>query len=472
MLVFFVGLPLEAEEIRDYAVLLQGFLEHDAEGLRLSLEKERAALELRKYALETGTSFTVSSGSTLFAFSPSGMSVSTEPGVEVNFPQLRNTGFSLALPLSSRGTEISQYGVDLSLKTGIITGQREDRKAGIEESSRSFLRALRNLEFQRLAGEKQFCTLVAELFNHQNTILKAQGEVIKAQYDLEEKRVGGYGSASVVWRTSELTLRTRERELREAERALETALRNFADSCGIAGAGIPENIPDEELLAMSSFDPGGYIPWEEAAWNHRINTLKRRAQDRSFTLDGNAGYSWRNDSGGLPGGGSAAAGTSAGGSSVSAGLSLTSPGFTVSTGVQIPLLHPDEPSVSLQIQWKPWGFKTAGLDRRLRDLAAKRELQEIAEAEKKYRDLLAEYDRKREDLLWQGETYGEEAELYRLNAEEQKTWFDRGIIRETDYRDARTNYLLALNRVRSARIDRRLYNIDLRGLFVPPTVQE
>jgi hypothetical protein len=469
-LLFFPALssPLGAEELRDYGALLRGFLERDSEGLRLNLEKERAALELQKYALETGTSFTVSSGSTLFAFSPSGMSLSTGPGMEVNFPRLRNTGFSVAVPLTSQGSTVSQYGVDLSLKTGIITGQGETYKAGFEEYTRNFLTALRNLETQRLAGEKKFCTLIAELLTHQNTILKARGEVIKAQYDLEEKLVDGYGAASVVRRTAELSLRTRERELREAERALETALKNFADSCGVDKAGIPEDIPEEDLLLMSSFDRGRYIPWEEAAWTHQVNNLKRRAQDRSFTLDGTAGYSWKNDSGG----GTGISGASPEGSSVSAGISLAAPGLSLSTGVKIPLQHPDEPSLTLQVQWKPWGFKTFGLDRRLRNLAADRELQLIAEAEKKYRDLLTEYDLKRGDLLWQQETYEEEAELYRQNAEEQKGWFDRGLIREIDYRNAQTNYLLAQNRIRSARIDRRLYNIDVQGLFVPPRAQE
>ncbi|MDR2068804.1 MAG: hypothetical protein LBP71_02930 [Spirochaetaceae bacterium] len=462
------ALPLGAEEIRDYGVLLQGFLEHDSEGQRLNLEKERAALELQKYALETGTSFTVSSGDTLFAFSPSGLSLSTGPGVELTFPKLRNTGFSLAVPLTSQGDRVSQYGVDLSVRTGLITGQGETYKAGLEEQTRNFIKALRNLESQRLAGEKKFCTLVAELLTNQNAVLKAQEEVIKAQYDLEQKRVDGYGAATVVLRTSELSLRTRERELREAERVLGAALKNFADSCGVDQAGIPEDIPEEELLLMASFDPNRYIPWEDAAWTHRVNSLKRRAQDRSFTLDGTAGYSWRNSSDG----GAGMAGTSPGGSSVSAGISLAGPGLSFSTGVKIPLLRPDEPSLSLQVQWKPWGIKTSGLDRRLRTLSADRELQVIAEAEKQYRDLLTEYDRKREDLLWQQETYGEEAELYRLNAEEQKIWFDRGLIRELDYRNAQTNYLIAQNRIRSARIDRRLYNIDVQGLFVPRTDQE
>jgi outer membrane protein TolC len=72
------------------------------------------------------------------------------------------------------------------------------------------------------------------------------------------------------------------------------------------------------------------------------------------------------------------------------------------------------------------------------------------------------------DLEWQEEAYREEEELYRVNQEEQKRWFDQGIIRETDYLNAQTEHLLAVNRVLSARIDRRLYNLELRALFVSP----
>jgi outer membrane protein TolC len=87
------------------------------------------------------------------------------------------------------------------------------------------------------------------------------------------------------------------------------------------------------------------------------------------------------------------------------------------------------------------------------------------EAEKKFNTLVNDYERRREELLWQRETYEEEADLYRINADEQKLWFDRGIIRESDYMDAQTNYLMAQNRVHSARIDRKLYNLELAGLF-------
>jgi hypothetical protein len=467
ILFFYVPRILGAQEalgtsrfqVNDYSVLLRGYQAQDTEGKRLELEKERAALELQRYALENGISFTVSSGDGVFTFSPSGVSVSAEPGVELNFPNLRNTGLTLDAPLATDGEKVTQYGVDVSVKTGIVTRQGDAYKAGLETSRRRFLTALRNAESRRRQAEEEFCQRIKELLTLENNILQAQGAVLTARYDLEEKRAGGYGASSTVWRTAELSLRSRERELGEAQRKTERALRDFAEACAVAAAGIPENIPDEALRSITDFDPQAYSVLEEARWNYEVNTLQRRSQDSPFTLDGRAGYSWRDSAGGT-------SYTDAAGSRATAGLDFSRGGLSLSAGVSVPLKNPNEPSLTFRFQWRPSGSKTAGIDRQLRDIAGQGELLTIAEAEKKYRDLVIDYDQRQEELLWQHQTYTDEAELYRINAEEQQLWFDRGIIRESDYLDARTNYLMALNRVLSARIDRRLYNLELTGLFV------
>jgi hypothetical protein len=448
----------ELPPVNDYRALLRGYQAQDTEGKRLELEKERAALELRRYALENGISFTVTSGDGVFTFAPSGVSVSAEPGVELGFPNLRNTGLTLDVPLTAEGEKLTQYGVDVSVKTGIITRQGDAYKAGLEESKRRFLTALRNAESRRREAEEEFCKLIKELLTLENNILKAQGDVLEARNDLEEKRAGGYGASSTVWRTAELSVRSRERELGEAQRKADRALRDFAEDCVVAAAGIPENIPDEALQVITEFDSEAYTVLEAARWNYEVNTLQRRSQDGPFTLDGRAGYSWRrNDGGGY---------TDAAGSRAIAGLDFSRGGLSLSAGVSVPLENPDGPSLTFRFQWKPSGSRIAGFDRQLRDIAGRGELLTIAEAEKQYRDLVIDYDQRREELLWQHETYAEEADLYRINAEEQQVWFDRGIIRESDYLDARTNYLMALNRVLSARIDRRIYNLELAGLFV------
>jgi hypothetical protein len=457
-------LHAQVQPLADYELLLQGYIEQDTGGKRLALETERAALELQKHSLETGLSFTVSSGDAVFAFSPTGIGISAEPGVELAFPNLRNSRVSLDAPLRANGDTLSQYGVDLSVSADIISGEGDTRKAGLEESRRRFITALRNAENHRQQAEKAFCQTIKDLLSLEDAILKARSAALEATHDLEEKRAGGYGSSSVAWRTTELALRSRERELGEAERKLDLALKEFAESCGVERAGLPENIPVKELFSISSFDPNDYAELEEAVWAHELNNLKRRGEGRPFTLNGTAGYSWRgsNDSA-LPGIGGGSLSSS--GSSISTGLGFSRGGFSLSTGLSLPVEKMDEPSLTLRLQWKPSGSKISGLDSQLRSLSSREELLAILDAEKKFHTLAIDYDRRREELLWQQGAYEEEADLYRINAEEQKQWFDRGIIRESDYLDAQTNYLMALNRVLSARIDRRLYNLELAGLF-------
>jgi hypothetical protein len=445
----------------DYLILLGGFLNRDSQRIKLEIEKERAVLELEKYARETGTDFTLSTGDGELTFSPAGTSLSAEPGVELSFPRLRNTAFTLSAPFRNGGDGSGRYGADAGLKTDIISGWKEAYRAGLVERERVLVRAQRNLENRQLAAEMEFCRRIQQILEHQNEKLQAQVEMILARYDLETMRAGGYGSASVIWRTAELKLRTREREVREAERKLASALRTFADDCGMEQAEVPLNIPDEPLIPISSFDPAAYTEWEDALWTYETNTLSRKSQDRPFTLDGSAGYSWQNtvDSG---------SGASAEESSIRAGLGFSGGGFSASAGVSLSTENPDSPSLAFRFQWKPGSVKVSGLDRRLRDLAAREEQESITEAEKKYHDLIVEYERRLGDLEWQEGTYREEEELYRVNQEEQKRWFDQGIIRETDYLNAQTEHLLAVTRVLSARIDRRLYNLELRSLFVSP----
>jgi hypothetical protein len=477
-----VAAPAEAgpDGVGDYGTLREGFLARDDAARRLELTKEQAALALRRFSVDNGVTFTVSSGSTVFTFSPDGTYVSASPSAEISMPGARNTRLNVTAPLQSRGGELTRYGVDMAVTTGIISGKSEAVKAEYMERERAFLTALRNLAQRRLEAEREFCDLIKKLITDRNTMLQAQGEVVKARYDLEAKRAQGYGSSAVIVRTAELKQRSQERALREAQRILETALRDFGDDCGVERAEIPANIPEEELAAISSFSSSLYTELENAVKTYEIHTLSRKSQDHFFTLDGSAGYSWNGGSavsgGGLMGDdisgttGSGPAGFAvslAEGSSVTAGAGLTAGGITVSAGISVPLGRPDEPTLTVAFQWRPSSFKVFKIDRMSRALTAAEEREAINTAKKKFRNLIAEYDQRMADLEWQRSAYEEEAELYRINAEDQRAWLDRGIIKETDYLDARTDYLLAENRSLSARIDRRLYNLELESLFVP-----
>ena len=477
VLLLFMGLlllPAAAEEsgggpLRDYSLLLEAYLANDAEARKLELELEQTALELERYVRDQGLSLTLSSGETTLVFSGGGTSVSSEPGLTLSSSRWRDSSLSLTAPVRGNGEGgIDAYGFSAEARTGIVNGKGAAFRASLLEKERKFLEARRSAAARRLVAEGEFCAVIKELLAARHAVLEAQREVLTARYDLEGKRAGGYGSSSVILKSAELKLRSRERALAEAERNLAGKLEQFAESCGEREAEIPVDIPEEALLRITSFDPALFTELEAAHSVHSINNLVRKSQNYPFTLDGRAGYSWQNGdtASALSGAASSATPVVLGRSRISAGADLSAGGVSLGVGVSAPLEKPGDPALTLSLQWKLNGFKLFKIDRRLADIQAARERENITAAEKKFLDLVSEYERKFADLEWQLETYTEEAELFRLNTEEQKLWFDRGIIREIDYIDARTEYLSAVNRLLEAKIDRRLYNIEVEKLFV------
>ncbi|QQO09469.1 TolC family protein [Breznakiella homolactica] len=453
-----------AEEGGDYYSLLSGYLEHDAARIALVLEHEQAALELRKYETETGINFSLFSGDSTVRFSSDGPVFSVRPGIGITLPGNGDSSLNVEVPVQAGSGRTTLYGVDAQVRMGIITPRRESHRAALAERQRGYLEATRNLEYRTAAAEQEFCRAVQNLLACRNTMLEAQSEVLTARYDLDQKRAGGYSASGIILRTAELKLRTRERELREAERVFSDALEDFAADCGVASAAVPGNIPGGELLDLESFDSQWYTELEQARWRHGLNTQIRDYQDRRIGLDGLAGYTWNNYA-------TAVSGTG-GTSSVNAGLGFSVAGSSVTAGISVPVNGPFEPSLTFSVIWKPSSWTIANIERQIRDVTARKEREAISDALRNYSDHITEYGRKKRDLEWQKTVYDEEAELYRLNAEEMKTWFDRGIINETDYLDARTDYLLAVNRLLSAQIDRRLYNLEVQALFVPESVRE
>ncbi len=458
---------LFAEEVKSYETLLTGYQKLAPERTKLDILKEMAAIDLQRFAAETGLSFSVHSGDTVFNFSSSDLYINTEPGIEMNIPGFRDTSASLKVPLQTVNGADTQYGLDLSLKTGLISRRTITHQAGMEEKKRVFIKTLRDIELWELAAEIEFCRILQELLTYQNTMLEAQGDMLLAFYDLEEKRVQGYGTSSVVLRTAELKLKTRERELLEAQRNLAVVLEEFARDCGVPQAGIPASIPEEKLISILSFNPEQFAELDDARWIYKENSLIRKAANKQVLLDGTAGYSWTSSSFGRNN-----SFLSHEGSAVNGGLGLNINESTLYAGVSVPLENPSEPTLTVAFSWRPWGSIISKLDKQLRSLEASRELENIAQAERTYRDLVIQFNRKKGNLEWQQSVYDEEAELYRQNAEEQKRWFDQGIIRQTDYLDAQTDYLLSLNRVLSASIERRLYNLEVKSLFIPQTTEE
>ena len=90
----------------------------------------------------------------------------------------------------------------------------------------------------------------------------------------------------------------------------------------------------------------------------------------------------------------------------------------------------------------------------------------LKKAEENYADTVSEYETERENLLWQYEKNLEEEAMYKELAEDTKYWYDEGIVSESEYRQANSNYAKAILSVTSSKIDQLIYNLDLKSLFV------
>jgi outer membrane protein TolC len=73
---------------------------------------------------------------------------------------------------------------------------------------------------------------------------------------------------------------------------------------------------------------------------------------------------------------------------------------------------------------------------------------------------------KRSNLEWETEQNLEQEKLYAELEKDVESWFEKGIVSESEYRQAKTNYENAKVKLALTKIDRIIYNNDLSMLFV------
>ena len=92
-------------------------------------------------------------------------------------------------------------------------------------------------------------------------------------------------------------------------------------------------------------------------------------------------------------------------------------------------------------------------------------MQAIENAELTYNSTVQDKQKQKDDLLWQLQKNKDQEALYADLAEDMKSWYDKGIISTSEYKQALTNYAKASTQVRISEIDGIIYNIDIALLF-------
>ena len=76
---------------------------------------------------------------------------------------------------------------------------------------------------------------------------------------------------------------------------------------------------------------------------------------------------------------------------------------------------------------------------------------------------------KRSNLPWETDQYLEQLELYQELENDMTSWYKKGVVSESEYRQAKINCENAKVKLALVKIDRILYNNDLSLLFVEKT---
>ena len=241
--------------------------------------------------------------------------------------------------------------------------------------------------------------------------------------------------------------------MEKAKRKYSNSLEKFLAACGATELDIYSlEIPETELLKITDFPKNKFSAIENVVWSNYLNSTSRNNK-KDFTLSANtsANFSLMNETMS---------------STIGAGLTAAFKGISGNMNFSFPTNDKSNPSVSFSLSWNPNQSKLASISEESSTLQEQQEVLSLKKAEESYTDTVNEYETNRENLLWQYEKNLEEENMYKELAEDTQYWYNEGIVSESEYRQANSNYAKAILSVTSSKIDQLIYNLDLKSLFV------
>lgn len=445
----------ENEQFFSYDEVFEKYLESNLNIQELLIKKNQAALDLALTKINNGFSFSISSGNSML-FSETGTEFSFSPVAELNFPQLNNTSISTTFPatLSSEQSGISEIdGAGISFSTDVFSNSGLLRQINLQKANRAFANAQLNYENGVKEVEKLFLTDLQELVNARLSLISLEDDLITEQTDFEKIKASGYDTHSVTYKKAEIALRTSELDYEDKSRAYKRLVAVFSSSCGIEFTDINIEIPDVDLISITTYVKENFSELESANYTHTINSLSRKANEQTTTVSVNGGYKYTDTA------------TKDDTHSINGGVSYSNNGVTIGAGIDVPVNNDKKPSVTLSLGWVPQKAKTAQISKEQNKLEAELELLDIQKAEETYESTVIDKEAKLVDLDWQLEKNLQEESLYKDLLTDTEKWYSQGIISSTEYRETLMNYKKSITQLLLTRIDRLLYNLELQSLF-------
>ena len=207
-----------------------------------------------------------------------------------------------------------------------------------------------------------------------------------------------------------------------------------------------------KLNSIRDYKKDDFTELEKANWNYQINSQSRNINS-DFSLSAQAGYGFSlNDE--------------TFSDSAQAGLTMNYKGISLSATSSIPINQNSNPSLSFSLGWNPSTSKIQNLSAQNKILQDELEQLEIANAQENFFDTVLSMEEKRSNLEWETEQNFEQEKLYAELEKDVESWYKKGIVSESEYRQAKVNYENAKVKLALTKIDRIIYNNDLSMLFV------
>ncbi len=443
--------------------MLKGWLENDRDLKSAALSLQKAELSKQKTDLSNGFDLTLSTGTMRMTFTENKESFSMEPSVKASLPAFRNFSLSAGSDLSF-GTESQLENVALKAEIDILDTGKAAREYTKKTATRNVSEAERNLTEKAVTSEKSFYNTIKTLCKSGETIISSENSLYSEKITFAKTKAQGFSESSSTYRLQEMKVRDLEHSIEVAERSLKHDFENFVLKCGIGTdlsffeflSVLRSDLPKAEPLVFGDFPKSSYKKIEKALWNLEINELNRSSK-KSYSLKGNAGYTFNNST--------TKDGNGKNSDSVDAGISSTLPGMNVNAGVSIPVNPSAGPSITAGVTFSPNKIKLNNLEKNERLLDSKADNLSVETAMNDYDLDAADKAKARDDLIWEKSVVAENITRCRETEKNMKYYFDNGIITETEYLSAKTNLQKYLIEETLNELETIIFNCEIRNLF-------
>lgn len=446
--------------------LLLGYFQNSLALQELSGKVDKAILNSKSTSISNGMNISLSTGSIAFSFGNGG-SFNFSPNASLGIPAARNLRFTASSNVSARNGEGEVKNTSLGVSVDIYSSVREEREIALLKSERALLEARRDLQNGFVNMESEFYTKLKNLFEIASKIITAQKSLYEHRLEFDELRVQGYSAASSKYRLKQMEVASDEHDVEIYRHELERETKIFAQECGMkydfsdAMEFLPTKIPEVVATDVLDFDEENFAETESALWTNKINSKIREA-DKAFSLSVNAGYTFANTVN------SFMTNAMEYGDTIDIGSALTwhKTGLQASAGVSFPTDFGNfNPLYKLSFSFVPNQFRLADVQKKIEKVDESLELVAIESARKNYETALVAQQSSLEELQWAARTNAESFETYSQLESDTASWYQRGIITESEYRSAQVNKENYRIRILINALDLIIYNNKTATLF-------